>query len=280
MQDQPTQPLTESTAGAHDGAHPGRSGSDQRNVQVRFNGAQRLVLWSASALIVLIGVFFVTDAVLRQVAQNVVREQIQNELPADVTAKDLSVKIDGFSVIAQFMAGRFDKVELSSSNVRIQGNPLTARVVAHGIPLDFNKPVQRVEGTMRISQDAVNNLVDLPNHTTVTLNPDEVGLKGTGQILGIDVGYTASVTPSLQNGDTVVLTPISVNVTAGGGAFDVTRFAKDLVPSRIPICIAQYLPARVDATGLSVDKRAATVSVVGDDLVLGGNALQKRGSCS
>ena len=280
MQDQPTQPLTESTAGAHDGAHSGRSGSDQRNVQVRFNGAQRLVLWSASALIVLIGVFFVTDAVLRQVAQNVVREQIQNELPADVTAKDLSVKIDGFSVIAQFMAGRFDKVELSSSDVRIQGNPLTARVVAHGIPLDFNKPVQRVEGTMRISQDAVNNLVDLPNHTIVTLNPDEVGLKGTGQILGIDVGYTASVTPSLQNGDTVVLTPISVSVTAGGGAFDVTRFAKDLVPSRIPICIAQYLPARVDATGLSVDKRAATVSVVGDDLVLGGNALQKRGSCS
>ena len=157
MQDRPTQPLTESTAGAHDGAHSGRSGSDQRNLQVRFNGAQRLVLWSASALIVLIGVFFVTDAVLRQVAQNVVREQIQNELPADVTAKDLSVKIDGFSVIAQFMAGRFDKVELSSSDVRIQGNPLTARVVAHGIPLDFNKPVQRVEGTMRISQDAVNN---------------------------------------------------------------------------------------------------------------------------
>jgi hypothetical protein len=245
----------------------------------RFNRAQRTVLWSVGALLVMIGLFFVTDAVLRQVAQNLVRDEIQKELPPDVTAKDLSVKIDGFSVIGQFIAGRFEKVELGASQVRVQGNPLRASVVAHGVPIDMTKPVQRIEGTMVIGQDSVNDLVSLPNHTTVTLNRDAVGLKGTGQILGIEVGYTASVAPTLQNGSTVVLTPLSVSVTAGGGAFDVTRFAKDLVPSSIPICVAEYLPQGVDATGLEVHERSATVSVAADGLVLGGNALQKRGSC-
>ncbi|GAB3809069.1 hypothetical protein GCM10028798_36140 [Humibacter antri] len=241
--------------------------------------AQLVVVWIVGGLLVLTGLYFVADAALRQVAQNVVREQIQKELPSDVTAKDLAVKIDGFSVIAQMVSGEFEKVELTSHDVQLQGNRLSVTVLAHGVPIDMSKPVQHVEGTMVIGQDAVNNLVELPNDTTVTLNTDEVGLKGTGKILGIDVGYTASVAPSLQGGDTIVLTPISVSVTAGGGAFDVTRFAKDLVPSNIPICIAQYLPKGVDASGLAIEKRSATVSVSADDLVLGGNALQKRGSC-
>ena len=244
-----------------------------------LNRAQLAVVWIVGGLLVLIGLYFVTDAVLRQVAQNVVREQIEKELPPDVTAKDLSVKIDGFSVIAQLVAGEFEKVELTSHDVQLQGNQLSASVIAHGVPIDMSKPVQHAEGTMVIGQDAVNNLVELPNNTTVTLNTDEVGLKGTGKILGIDVGYTASVAPTLQNGDTIVLTPISVSVTAGGGAFDVTRFAKDLVPSNIPICIAQFLPKGVDATGLAIEKRSAAVTVSADDLVLGGDALQKRGSC-
>jgi hypothetical protein len=140
--------------------------------------------------------------------------------------------------------------------------------------------VQRIEGSMVIGQDAVNGFVDLPNGTTVTLKQDEVGLKGRGQILGIDVGYTASVAPTLQNGDTVVLTPVSVSVSAGGGAFDVTRFAKDLVPSSIPICVAQYLPKGVKATGLAVNERSATVAVTAKDLVLDEKSLQSRGSCS
>lgn len=244
-----------------------------------LNRAQLAVVWIVGGLLVLTGLYFATDAVLRQVAQNVVREQIQKELPPDVTANDLSVKIDGFTVIPQLIAGEFEKLELSSHDVRLQGNRLSATVVAHGVPIDLSKPVQHVEGTMVIGQNAVNNLVALPNNTTVTLDTDEVGLKGTGKILGIDVGYTASVAPTLQDGDTIVLTPISVSVTAGGGAFDVTRFAKDLVPSNIPICIAEYLPKGVDASGLAIETRSATVTVTANDLVIGGDALQKRGSC-
>jgi hypothetical protein len=278
--DEPTGSRSDPMTGGSDAAHatgaPPAGAAEHRS---RLDRAQHAVLWSSVTVLVLVGLFFVTDAVLRQVVQNVVRTQIQSALPPDVTAKDLSVKVDGFSVIQQLIAGRFQKMELTSPDVRVQGNPLKASVVAHGVPIDTMKPVQSVQGTVVIGQDAVNGLVSLPNQTTVTLNRDAVGLKGTGQILGIDVGYTASVSPTLQNGDTVVLTPLKVKVTAGGGAFDVTRFAKDLVPSQIPICVAQYLPKGVKATGLDIHERSATVSVAADGLVLGGDALQKRGSC-
>jgi hypothetical protein len=237
------------------------------------------LLWTVGAVVVVIVLFFAADAVFRQVAQNAVRDELRKELPADVTADDLTVKVDGFSVIGQYAAGRFDRIELTSHDVRVQGNRLSANIVAHGVPTDFSKPVQRIDGSMTIGQDAVNGLVDLPNDTTVTLKRDEVGLKGTGTILGIDVGYTASASPTLRNGDTVTLTPQSVSVTAGGGALDVTRFAKDLLPPKISICVAQYLPAGVDVTGLTIDKGIAHVSVRADDFVLSDKSMQTKGTC-
>ena len=125
----------------------------------------------------------------------------------------------------------------------------------------------------------LNTLIDLPNHATVTFGDSTLGLKGTGQILGIDVGYTAAVVPTVKDGDTVVLTPHSVSVTAGGGALDVTKFAKDLLPKSIPICVAEYLPKGVDVTGLSVKKGSASVFVQANDFVVDDASLQSKGTC-
>lgn len=277
--DEETRPLRTSAVGVSTRNDRAHTTGDAPARPARRRRALRRALLSVGVVVVAVGLFFATDAVVRQIAVNMTRDQIEKSLPSDVTAKNLSVTVDGFSVIAQLMTGRLEKVELRSSDVRVQGNRVSASVVARGVPLDSSKPVQQIEGTMVIGQDAVNAFVDLPNGTTVTLRRNEVGLKGTGQILGIDVGYTASVSPVLQNGDTVVLTPVSVSVSAGGGAFDVTRFAKDLVPSSIPICVAQYLPKGVEATGLAVHDRSATVAVSARDLALDERSLQSRGSC-
>lgn len=239
----------------------------------------RALIWAVGAVVVLIGMFFVADAIVRQVAQNEVSSQIQKELPPDVTAKDLTVTIHGFSVIGQFIAGRFDQVDLDAAHATVQGAPLSARVVAYDVPTDFSKPVGRIDGSVVISQDSVNQLVQLPDATSVTLGDNTVGLKGTGQILGISVQYTASVTPTLKNGDTVVLTPHDVSVKAGGGTLDVTRFAKDLLPQSIPICVAQYLPKGVEATGLAVQQGSASISVGATDFVVDDASLQSKGTC-
>ncbi len=239
----------------------------------------RALIWTAGAVVVAVGLYFAADAVLRQIAEGLVHDRIEKELPSDVTAKDLSVGIGGFSVIGQLVTGRLDQVTLSSPDVRVQGNRLSARLTAYGVPLDVEKPVQRIDGSMTIGQNAVNGLVDLPNGTSVTLAHDEVGLTGTGTLLGIDVGYSASVTPTLKGGDTIVLTPRTVSITADGGPLDVTRFAKNLLPSSIPICIASYLPRGVEATGLTVRSGTAHVSVRADEFVIGDRSLRTRGSC-
>jgi hypothetical protein len=239
----------------------------------------RALIWTIGAVVVLVGLYFVADAIVRQVAQNEVSSQIQKQLPPDVTAKDLTVTIHGFSVIGQFLTGRFDRVDLDAAHVKVQGAPLSARIVAYNVPIDFSKPVGRIDGDLVIGQDAVNQLVDLPDATSVKLGDDTVGLKGTGKIVGIEVAYTASVTPTLKNGDTVVLTPHNVSVKAGGGTLDVTRFAKDLLPDSIPICVAEYLPKGVDVTDLTVKKGSASVSVRADDFMVDDASLQSKGSC-
>ncbi|MHA7987150.1 LmeA family phospholipid-binding protein [Rathayibacter sp. CAU 1779] len=285
-QDQPTEPLPasggegsrnpyeENSVGNGAGAPNAPSGGARRRRRTL-----RTWLWVVGAVVVVVGLFFAADAVVRQIAQNTVRDQLEKQLPSDVTVKNLDVTIQGFSVIAQLIGGSLDKVDLHSNDVRVDGNRLSGTIVAHGIPLDSSKPVHRIDGSMTIGQDAVNGLVDLPNDTTVTLNRHEVGLKGTGQILGIDVGYTASVSPTLKDAKTIVLTPLNVSVTAGGGSLDVTRFAKDLLPSTISICVAQYLPDGVDATGLAISKGEAHVSVGADDIVLDEKTMQTKGTC-
>lgn len=287
-QDQPTEPLPPYAAEQTPTmpyAMPTAEQSTQGQPQGGDGGGRRkrhgltATVWVVGVVVVLVGLFFVADAVVRQVVENTVAQQIQKELPPEVTANDLTVKVDGFSAIAQYLSGRFDRVELTSHDVRVKGNTLSATIVGHGVPTDMSKPVDRIDGSMTIGEDAVNGLVDLPNGTTVTLKQDEVGLKGTGQILGIDVGYTASATPTLQGGDTVTLTPQSVSVTAGGGSLDVTRFAKDLLPSQISICVAQYLPEGVDVTGLTINDGSAHVAVSAKDFVLDDKTLQSKGSC-
>ncbi|WP_022901856.1 LmeA family phospholipid-binding protein [Humibacter albus] len=239
----------------------------------------RVALWVVGAVVLAVGLFFVTDAILRQVAQGVVASEIQKQLPPDVKANNLSVQIRGTSVFAQLYTGRFDEVRLHTSDLEVQGSRMSATVTAYGVPLDFSKPVERIDGSMKIDQEAVNKLVDLPDDTTATFKDDEVGLQGSGQILGIDVGYTASVTPTLVGTGTVTLTPRNVTVTAGGGALDVTRFAKDLLPSTISICVAQYLPEGVDATELTIRKGTARVGVRADDIVLDAKTFDTKGSC-
>ncbi|NNC13175.1 DUF2993 domain-containing protein [Planctomonas sp. JC2975] len=285
-QDQPTEPLRASDEGATNpyaegtAAGSGSGGTKPPSGAARRRRGLRPWIWAVGAVVVVVGLYFAADAVVRQIAQNTVRDQIEKQLPADVTVKNLDVTIHGFSVIAQLIGGSLDKVDLHSSDVQVDGNRLSGTIVAHGIPLDSTKPVHRIDGSMTIGQAAVNGLVDLPNDTTVTLDHNEVGLKGTGQILGIDVGYTASVSPALKDAKTIVLTPLNVSVTAGGGSLDVTRFAKDLLPSTISICVAQYLPDGVDATGLAISKAEAHVSVGADDIVLDEKNLQTKGSCT
>ena len=240
------------------------------------------LVWSVAGLVVLVGLFFAADAILRQVGQNLVRDQVQKELPAGITAKKLTVTIDGFSVIGQYLTGSFDRVELSSPSVTVNGAPMAVRITATDIPTDFSQPVGHVAGTLRIHQDALNALVQVPNtESTILLGDETLGLKGTAKLIGIPVAYTASVTPSLAGGGIVDLTPGAVKVTALSTSVDLTSLASRILGDKpLPICVAEYLPTGVEVTGIDVVKGAATVHVAASDIVLDQKTFDSRGHCS
>lgn len=240
------------------------------------------VVWVLVGLVVLIGLFFAADAILRQVGQNLVRAQVQKELPAGISANKLTVTIDGFSVIGQYLARSFDQVELSSPDVDVNGAPLSVRVTATDIPTDLSQPVGHVTGTLRIDQASLNRLVKVPNtESTIVLGDDTLGLKGTANLIGIPVEYTATVTPSLAGGGIVNLVPSDVKVTALSTSVDLTSFAARILGDKpLPICVAQYLPKGVEVTGIDVARGVATVHVAASNIVLDKATFDSRGSCS
>jgi Uncharacterized protein conserved in bacteria len=240
------------------------------------------IAWVVGVLVVLVGLFFAADAILRQVAQGIVAGQVQQQLPKGIDAHNLSVQIGGFSVIGQYLGGSFQSVELSSPRVTVDGSPIAVRVIATDVPLDFTKPVGHISGTLRAGQTSLNQLVQVPNtSSTILLGDDTVGLHGTAKLIGIPVDYTATVTPSLAGNGMLELAPGDVKVTALSTSVDLTSLAERILGDKpLPLCVAQYLPQGVDVAGIDVSKGIAEARVEASGIVLDQKTFDSRGSCS
>src|SRR4051794_32520597 len=103
------------------------------------------------ALVVLVGVFFIADSVVRGVAEQRVSAQIEQNLPDNVNA-DVAVSIGGTSVIAQYLTGSFETVVLSAPDARVDGVPIDVKVTADGVPVDTSKTIGKVIATVSVDQ--------------------------------------------------------------------------------------------------------------------------------
>lgn len=241
------------------------------------------VAWGVGVLVVLIVAFFVADAILRATAQNSVRDEITKQLPPGVTVSDLNVRIGGFSVIGQYLAGSFERVELSSPHVTASGTPLAVDVVAEGVSPDLSKPVEHIAGTITITQHAADSLVSIPgiSDTRFEFGDSSATVSGVAHLLGLPVTITADVQPSLASGGYLELTPSNVTVTAANASVNLTGIAQAVIGGKsYPVCTAALLPDGVAVTDITLAKGTARVALGADDLVLDQASLQKKGSCA
>jgi hypothetical protein len=224
--------------------------------------------------------FFVVDAGVRSYAEGRVRDEIQQNLPAGVTGA-VTVHIGGASVIAQYLAGSFERVEVDAPALTINGIPVAASVVAAGVPADLTKPVASASGTLRVDQAALNQLVRVPGATGgVTLGQGTLTYDGTTTLAGFRIGYQVAATPK-ANGATVLLQPKDAKVTAGGGGIDLTApLVAALGQTPVAVCVAQYLPVGFAVTAVDVTPMSATITVNAQNVVLSRATLGTRGSCS
>jgi hypothetical protein len=233
----------------------------------------------AVAVLVLGGLFLLADWLVRGIAQEVVASEIEQRLPESVDA-EVGVSVGGFSVIGQYLAGRFDRVELDAPGARIQGVPVDAHVVAEGVPLDRTRAVEQASATVTIDQESLGSLVELPGGASgLRLGDGTVSYQAAVEVLGLSVGYRLTAEP-VADGQNVLLVPAGVEVEAGGAALDLDGVVEQLVGSAaLPVCVARYLPEGVEVTDIQITPEQARVSFESDSLVLTGAALSSTGSC-
>lgn len=270
---QPTEPLVPSAPAPAPAPAPARSPRRRRR------GLWAMV-WISVSLVVLVVLFFIADGVARAYAEGRVKAEIEQNLP-DFVSGDVTVKIGGTSVIAQYLTGSFDQVELDAPKLTVQGIPLSASVVASGVPIDLTKPVSDLAGTITISQSSINSLLRLPGATgDVTLGEGTLQYDGTTTVLGLPIGYKVTVEPT-ADGQSILLRPTKAEVTAGGGNLDLSRLLGTVVGSKpLSVCVAQYLPAGVTVDDVTVNPAEATIHLTAHDLVLSQSTLATKGSCS
>lgn len=236
--------------------------------------------WIVGGLVVLLGVAFVlVDNALRAGAESVVQVAIAQQLPGNVTGK-IDVHIGGPSVILQYLAGSFERVELDAAKLTVDGVPVSVRVVAGGVPTDLAKPVRDVTAVVTLDQAALNAILKVPGAASgLTLGDGTLGYDGSQSLLGVNVSYHVTAKPKAA-GAQVLLTPTHATVTAGPVGLDLTTVVNAIVGQKpLAICVAQNLPPGVDVTKITVAPKAATVTFNAKNLKLSKETLTAKGSC-
>lgn len=236
----------------------------------------------ASVLVIgLVVAFFIVDAGLRSYAEGRVEAEIADNLPEGAT-NDVNVSIGGLSVIAQYLSGSFDRVEVRAPKFAVNGAPAAVHIVASGVPVDRTKPIRDVQGTIDLGPDAVTALVAASGNTAdaeLTLGKGTVSYSGTFPVFGLDIGYRATAQPSTSP-DSLLFTPTDAKLTSGIGTVDLSEVVPLILgEDPLAVCVASYLPDGVTLTGVDVTPDRARIKLKSSTLMLTRQSLTTMGSC-
>jgi hypothetical protein len=249
-------------------------------VPLKRRGISVLVIASLTVL-ALVAAFFIADAMLRRYAENRVQDEIAGNLPDSVSG-DVTVSIKGISVIAQYLAGNFDRVDLDAPALTVNGAAASVHLVATDVPTERTKPVGAVHGTIDLGEKSLNTLLaasDVPGTPELRLGDGEVSYDGEVSVFGLPIGYQATATPE-PAGDSIVFTPKAAKVTSGAGSIDVSGIVQRVLDGApLEVCVATYLPDGVELSGVDVTPDRARMTLDADDLRLDQASLSTVGTC-
>ncbi|MFC4243006.1 DUF2993 domain-containing protein [Gryllotalpicola reticulitermitis] len=244
----------------------------------------RRLAWTGLIIVAVVALAFGADAALRTYAEKRMESEIRQALPAGVTAPGLTVNVRGFSFLAQYLAGRFEEVDVDAPNITTARGSVQASLVAGDVHIDrsFRVPpvLGTVQGTLHVSEESVNSLVSLPDPTAaIQLSDKTVSYSATTQVLGLPITYSAAVRP-VADGALIRLYPQSVNVTSGPVHFDVKSLLGDIFNGKpINVCIAPYIPQGLKVDDIAVAKSKATIDFHANDFSLDPKTFQTHSAC-
>jgi LmeA-like phospholipid-binding len=241
--------------------------------------AARIWITVVAIVVALVALVVVADVIVRNIAEARFAEEIEANLPDGVEG-DVGVTIGGLSVIAQYLSGTMQRVELSAPELDVEGVPIAVDVVGEGVPVDLASPVGHLTATIEADAAAVNRLIDVQGvEGELAFGDGTVGYTDSVRFLGFPIEFTVTARPTAA-GDTVLLEPVGVDVAAGGGSIDVSGIVDRLLgDDPIAVCVAEHLPAGVEVQQLTVSPTGATVALQADGLRLDEASLATLGSC-
>lgn len=222
-------------------------------------------------LVVLLGLAILVDRVGVAIAENRVADRIAAEAGL---AGPPAVDIEGFPVIPQAIAGRYDEVriELTAEDLD-QPEGTTAEVVLRGVEVPLSDllaqsvgqvPVERIEGTATLAYELLSR--ELGPDTELMRDGDGLRITRTVDVVGQSVPLTATGTVTLVGDDLVV----DVAEASGAGIEipqELVGRAADLLDLRYSI---PALPFGLELTGVTPAEDGVVVDVEAVDAVIGG----------
>jgi hypothetical protein len=252
----------------------------------RHRGRNILIGSLVIVVILVVVAAIVGDSIARQVATAYARDQITKALDLP-SSKPVHVDLGGGSILLQALSGSLNDATVTVDTISLDGFTGSAKVVAHGIPLDNDKPVKKldltVDATAASVEAAVKKGATELNDATVALGTNKVTIGASLPLLGQTVPFKVSLKPGASKGD---LTFTALDFTIAGKTFSL-KDLEGLLPSGAlsgatgpqSICIADKLPKSLVLTGVNVTSKRLEMRINGDGAVLNAKALETKGSC-
>ncbi len=267
---QPTQPL------------PGWSYAEPEPRKKR----RRAWPWIVAILIVAglaVAAWFAGEAIAREVVTTTIREQVitQLSLPAD---QEMDVVVEG-AVLPQLIVGSLDDVTISSEDVKLGALVGDVTVHAQDIAIRGDAAAGAASATVVLDPEQLRTLLSTIENfpaDSVDLAEPNVTMATELSLFGIRVPVGVALTPSAVDGD-IVLTPASLqlagNEVSAAALRDQFGGIADTVLRDWTICIAQYVPAGVELSSITVTGDQVVADIAIDGAIVGDPALQEMGVC-
>ena len=237
-------------------------------------------------LILLVVAFFVGDAFARQYATGYVRERIVEALDLD-PATPIDVDLGTGSILLQAASGSINEVHVGIDNVAFGDVSGSAQLVATGVPVSGEQPVDTLGIEVTIDEENVQKLAGSLSELdlkSIRLGDGLITVSTDLNVVIFTLPVTVGLQPSASEGgisfepETLTLNDQAISVEDLRNNPVVGGLASQLLASQ-DFCVASYLPKAFTISDVDVVGSNLVVKVNGDGAVLSGSDLTSKGTC-
>lgn len=239
------------------------------------------------ALVIVAGLavaaFFAAEAIARDMVSRTIKTEISRQLSLPA-GHEVDVELAGV-IIPQLIGGSLNEVTVTSQDVPVGSFEGDVAVTATDVPIRQGADMGGATATVTLDEAQLRSLlatVDGFPEETLGLDAPNITMSTELQVFGLSFPVGVVLAPAVDGGD-IVLTPTTFELA--GADIDAAalsdRFGSlaDLVVRDWTICLAQYIPAGVTLSDVTIDGDSLVAEADIDGAIVTDTSLQENGTC-